>query len=475
MLPIVSPSVVTKQLAFNRVGDKRKVRVSSNFLDVMGFKPGMGIAVEPGEGMGGFSVIPATDELQTHQVYQRRYQPKSRSNNPLETVIEFSGQGLIDKCFPRYTERFHVEMRKGRVVFTPVANRAFAIADRFRKTSPFRAFVALTGGVDIHVMESLGWKAEIVLEHRPVEARDRASGRNLSEVHALNTLVNSSPRILLNEDIHHLELDRLGALLAECPPIGLAHYSLGCDDHSNAKSPRDKERSLEDLSTMLDMVYPALKQIEVVNPAVVLVENVPNFKASGAGAMMGTTLRRMGYFLTEMVLNGLDFGAYQGRERYYMVASVFPGFVPPKPEQRAGGRLWPVIEKHLGDCADVTALKSIQARESTSRRMPAFLTRESTSCPTILKSQDRGVKDAVYIQDGGRIYKPSVDLVQELMSIPDSFDVSWMAKEQATETLGQSVDYRLHSAVMAAVRDHLNVNCGRHTVVQHGIRSKEGR
>ncbi|EBQ1585659.1 DNA cytosine methyltransferase, partial [Salmonella enterica subsp. enterica serovar Newport] len=121
MLPIVSPSVVTKQLAFNRVGDKRKVRVSSNFLDVMGFKPGMGIAVEPGEGMGGFSVIPATDELQTHQVYQRRYQPKSRSNNPLETVIEFSGQGLIDKCFPRYTERFHVEMRKGRVVFTPVA------------------------------------------------------------------------------------------------------------------------------------------------------------------------------------------------------------------------------------------------------------------------------------------------------------------------------------------------------------------
>ncbi|ELA6349043.1 DNA cytosine methyltransferase, partial [Salmonella enterica] len=111
MLPIVSPSVVTKQLAFNRVGDKRKVRVSSNFLDVMGFKPGMGIAVEPGEGMGGFSVIPATDELQTHQVYQRRYQPKSRSNNPLETVIEFSGQGLIDKCFPRYTERFHVEMR----------------------------------------------------------------------------------------------------------------------------------------------------------------------------------------------------------------------------------------------------------------------------------------------------------------------------------------------------------------------------
>ncbi len=65
---------------------------------------------------------------------------------------------------------------KGRVVFTPVANRAFAIADRFRKTSPFRAFVALTGRVDIHVMESLGWKAEIVLEHRQLKPETEHPG-----------------------------------------------------------------------------------------------------------------------------------------------------------------------------------------------------------------------------------------------------------------------------------------------------------
>ncbi len=75
----------------------------------MGFKPGMGIAVEPGG--WAVSVIPATDELQTHGFISAGIN-QSRSNNPLETVIEFSGQGLIDKCFPRYTERFHVEMRK---------------------------------------------------------------------------------------------------------------------------------------------------------------------------------------------------------------------------------------------------------------------------------------------------------------------------------------------------------------------------
>ncbi|AYB09434.1 hypothetical protein D5G00_26050 (plasmid) [Salmonella enterica subsp. enterica serovar Dublin] len=57
----------------------------------------------------------------------------------------------------------------------------------------------------------------------------------------------------------------------------------------------------------------------------------------------------------------------------------------------------------------------------------------------------------------------------------DKFITTDYLQQCPTETLGQSVDYRLHSAVMAAVRDHLNVNCGRHTVVQHGIRSKEGK
>lgn len=93
MLPIVSPSVVTKQLAFNRVGDKRKVRVSSNFLDVMGFKPGMGIAVEPGEGMGGFSVIPATDELQTHQVYRAGINQRVAPTTRWKPLLSFLDKG----------------------------------------------------------------------------------------------------------------------------------------------------------------------------------------------------------------------------------------------------------------------------------------------------------------------------------------------------------------------------------------------
>ena len=467
MLQYNAPDLVTKNLAFNAVDGKRKARVSSNFLQVMGFNPGERLSViENAEKHTGFSVI--SDPKGAHKVYSRSYVRK-RSNNPLEAVIEFGGQSLINRSFPAYTKRFHIEMRDRRLVFSPLMNRVHSIHSRLNKDCMMNAFVGLTGGVDIHCMEALGWSAEVVLEHRPVEARDKAQGRNLTEVHALNTLVNGSPRILLNEDIFHVDIDRLQNILADVPPIALCHYSLGCDDHSPTKSRSAKDKSLDDLSTMYDMVYPMLKQVEVIQPAAVMVENVKQFQNSGAGKILTTTLKRLGYYVTEMKLKALDVGALQGRERYYMVASIYPGFESPDKTARNNVPLKSLINEHLKNCRDVTDTKSIASRVSKGRNMPDYITLDSLYSPTFLKSQDRGIADAIYIENEGRIYKPSQELMQKLMSIPDEFNVNWMAKEQAIETLGQSIDYKLHHAVMESVTQHIKCNVGARTIVKHGI------
>lgn len=463
-----TPSVATKQLAFNIVNGRRKVRLSTNFLALMDFQADMPLVAQPvGEGKG-FFVQPSSGTDPSHKVYSRGYNRSGRSNNPLELVMEFGGQQFIDSCFPKHIERFHVEMRPGQVMFSPIPNRVFNIINKLKRSTSLSVMTALTGGVDVYAMEKLGWKADVILEYRPPEARDLKSKRNLSEVHALNTWYNGNPKIILNENIHDVDLYRLSALLQDAPPIIMCHYSLGCDDASNAKSNTAKKKSVQDLSTMIDMVYPALKQIEAVEPAIVLIENVEGFRDSAAGVLMTTTLRRFGYHVTEMVLNGLDFGAKQARKRYYMVASCFPGFEPPAPVQTAQGLLWPVIEKHLPKCHDVTDTSLIQSREGHSRNMPPYLTSQSVSCPTILKSQDR-IRDGVFIQEQDRIYRPTVELLQELMSIPESFDVSWMAKEQATETLGQSIDFVLHQAVITAINNHLITNLGKRAIVQFGL------
>lgn len=455
------PSTVTKQLALNVVGNRRKVRISSNFLPLMGFAPGQRLITVPSLD-GGFSVRAANDG--NLQVYKRSYSSRQRSNNPHEAVVEFASQSLMT-TFPPGAERFHVKMRNGHIKITPVPNRVFSIRKRYQGHDPLRALVAMTGGVDIHCMESAGIKTDVVLEYRPNEARDIAAGRSLNEVHALNTLRNGSPRLLLNEDMYTVDPAMLRRLVDEGDPVAICVWSLQCDDVSTAKSASAKANSVEDLSTTLDQVYPMLRQVEALEPPVVVVENVRQFKDSHAGIIMRSMLRRWGYHVTDMTLCGRDYGSVQNRTRYMMVASIFPGFEVPRPQARNKQSIWPMIEARLHECRDVTHCYAVKSRVA-SGRCSTYITRESTYAPTVVKSQARMIKDGVFIEDAGRVYAPSEGLLKDLMGIPNSFDVSWMACEQATETLGQSIDYPMHHHLMASVRDHVLENMGQRPILR---------
>ena len=452
-----TPDVVTKQLKLNVVGDRRKVRLSSNFLPLMGFEPGQRLVTAPSLS-GGFTVRPATEgDL---QVYQRRY-GRTRSNSPHEAVVEFANQSFLSQTFPPGVERFHVKLRQGELKITPVPNRVFNIHKRFKGHDPLRALVAMTGGVDIACLRAAGISTDVVLEYRPDEARDIAAGRSLTEVHALNTTRkgNGAPRAIINEDIYNVDPLMLKQLVNEGDPIALYHVSIQCDDVSTAKSASQKAKSIEDLSTTLDQIYPVLRQIETLEQPVVIVENVRGFKDSHAGIILRSTMRRWGYEVTDMVLNGRDYGSVQNRTRYYMVASIFPGFEPPKPQPRTERSIWPMIENRLHECRDVSDSYAVKSR-GTSNRCSTYITPESTYCPTIMKSQQRGVKDAVYIENEGRVYAPSENMIKDLMGIPQEFDTSWMASEQAVETLGQSIDFRMHHALMESVKAHVIANLG---------------
>lgn len=458
-----TPEVVTKQLKMNAVGDRHKVRLSSNFLPLMGFMPDSRMTVRELKD-GGFRV--SSDPNGDHKVHLRRYR-RGRSNNPLEAVVEFASQKLIGQTFPPGTERFQIQMRQNQLLFKPLPNRAFNIRQRFSGKNPLKTLVALTGGIDIHCLEQLGFTTEMVVEHRPEEARDRSQGRSLQEVHALSALRNGRPRVLVNEDIYQLDPAVLRQLMDEGDPISVAHFSVGCDDFSNLKSASLKKRSVDDMTTMVDMIHPVLNQISALEAPVVTIENVRGFQSSGAGTILQSMLRRWGYHLTPMVLNARDYGGIQNRERFYLVASLFPGFTPPAPEERNSESIWHIIKSHLHECRDVSESKTVQNRGKVGRNVPPLLTPDSTYCPTITKSQGRGVRDAVYIEHEGRILAPSEGLLKKLMSIPENLDLGWMAQEQAIETLGQSLDYAMHHRLMEAVKTHVEANLGPGPILRH--------
>ena len=249
------PEVITKELGLLRVGDRRKVRLSTNFLPLMGFEAGRRHSVEVLPQHEGIRLKFDTNGPQ--QVYQRQY--RTRRNNPFETVVEIGAQSVLDAALPGYTERVHFTMRHGEILIRPLANRTFTIRRNLAKEAdPFGAMVAMTSGVDVRCLLDTGFSIQAVLEYRPQEARD---SRDLTESGMLTVLANSKPRYVFNEDISAIDWRRVASTMESCPQIGVAHISLQCDEFSTVKASSLKERSMSDLSTSADLVFDALRMI----------------------------------------------------------------------------------------------------------------------------------------------------------------------------------------------------------------------
>jgi DNA (cytosine-5)-methyltransferase 1 len=456
---IYVPDTITKELKIITTPEgKRKIRLSSNFLPLLGFEHGTRHSVDPIGNMTGLRLEFAENGRQ--KVYQRRY--NSRRNNPLETVVEIGSQALLNSSIPSYTERLHFTMTHGRITVRPLPNHTFSIRRRLRdEINPFMAMVGLTSGVDMRCLIDCGFTIDSVLERRPEEMRDT---RDMTETGALNAIANAPIRLLINEDISTVDWNRVKDLMADAPQIAVLHISLPCDDHSAAKSNSLKERSIENLSTSRDIVYDALRMIETIRPACVMIEQVRNFASSAEGQLLTIKLRKWGYDVTDGIFRADQYGGLTRRERYYCVASIFPGFTMPAPDTEPSQPLWDKIQHLLPACRDISNTKSLAKGILTGRGR--FITPQSLVSPTILKSQSRQAADSIWIAMPDGTYRfPTLDMLQLLQGIPADFDLSTVSSEIATEIIGQSIDVPLHEKIARAVHQHIADNVGHHTII----------
>ena len=444
------PSVLTKELRVQRNASsgERWVRLSSNLLDGFGFGPNSRLTrslAVPGQG---FTLT--ADPRGSTKVYSRVY--RHRRNRPSETVIDLKVQSFLDQALPSWTEAVHFTIRPGVIVAKPQAPRAFHISRRLKSAAtPFDAFFAMSSGIDQNCFARLGFNPRYLVEWRPNEKRDHS---DLTETGILTALANNAPEVVFNENIYTLDMGRVRAELTDRPPVGLMHLCLQCDDHSNIKANALKQRSVTDLSTTIDMVYPALRLIEEGQPGVVMVENVPNFANSGACELFCLTLRRWGYHVSTAVLKAPDYGALTTRTRFYLVASIWPGFEFPAPSGPAPISAYDAIAHTLPLSRDVTDLKTTQDAIKSGRIV--YVSPENRHAPTTVKSQSHQPKDGTYIKGpNGRVLWPTEDALRILNGIPADFSFNAVAEGIAVEQIGQGIEFPLHHAVGASVLGHI--------------------
>ena len=106
------------------------------------------------------------------------------------------------------------------------------------------------------------------------------------------------------------------------PDADMVVAGIPCEGYSQAQTKSEKFEAHPTGS----LGFYVLKIIDAIRPAVVLIEEVPNFKSSAMASLTRYVLTSMGYHLSETELIGSEYGSLTKRKRYCMVASIKKGF-----------------------------------------------------------------------------------------------------------------------------------------------------
>jgi hypothetical protein len=323
-------------------------------------------------------------------------------------------------------------------------------------------FVALSGGVDAHLLEKEGFKVTHCLEFRPNEARDKT---DKTEKYALALAHNSSCTHLYNENLYDANHEQIGK---DSFNTVHGHFSLSCTDFSTLKTNAAKVKAFESLSTSRDLFIPLLALIRHMVPLTLSIENVPAFASSPECEILTCRLEKLGYRVSQSILNAPECGGLTKRKRLYLFASLYTHDLVMEDKTHTTKTAWEVIQAvGLDTMRDVTENKSVQLGVACGRIR--LLTPETVHAPSIFRAQSRGVKDALYIKIKERYYMPTIEHLRALMGIPDTFEMGFLNGELQTEIIGNSVDAAMHNTWVRAIKRHIEAAMGATSQVKERI------
>lgn len=447
------PEATTKQLRLQSCSAGRKLVVSTNFLPLFGFESDSKVVEELIGHHKGIKIRLATpSDTKVKKVYTRTY--ATRKNNALETQLDMRSQKLLNDAFAQDIKSVHILFRHGEILITPITDKKAQALKKFKNSkTPLSTFLAASSGVDGYSLSKQGFSISTLLEFRPQEKRDK---QNFTESGCVNALANFPINTVINEDIMNIDIEKIAELTENCNHT-FFHFSPQCNDFSNVKANSLKESSLTNNSSTLDMVIDGINLIQKFNFPVLLIENVKGFATSDIGKMLVARLRRLGYSIHDEVCDGREFGGLTSRVRYYLVATLLPApFKVPQKAKKQSTPLWDSVQELIdnGQFRKPKSTKSLDDGLKCGRAR--VITPDSTSIPTILKSQNRMAKDSVYaIDKEGAVWFPKIEALKSFMQIDTEFNLDAVGETLASEIIGQSVEVPMHEAWTQSVAEHI--------------------
>lgn len=353
-------------------------------------------------------------------------------------------------------ERLRVVVRRGRIVITAhhsyarSAERVDRLIEKLSQGKPLDVGTAFSGGavLDRAIHEGLasaGIKSRLSL----VIERE---GKYLDSAMRNNSMLWDENTLAINSDIEQADI-------SHASQTDIVIMGIPCTGASRSGLSKNKLKYAEEHETAGAMFFYALRFIEVLNPAIIILENVTEYMNTSSYAVIRAVLTTWGYDVQERVLAGGEFGALENRKRLCVVATC-----KSLPIAFDSESIVPVAEKPacLGDLLDdVPAndkswkfydyLVAKETRDKANGNMfrRQLVTEASTEIGTIGRGYNKARSTEPFLQH------PTDSALSRLLTVAEHCRVKGIPLEMvkglsatiAHEVLGQSVIFPAFKAV----------------------------
>jgi len=232
-----------------------------------------------------------------------------------------------------------------------------------------------------------------------------------------------------------------------------------CTGASRAGRSKNKLSMAEEHSSAGALFLDYLDAVKSLNPAICVIENVPEYQQSASMAVIRSVLTNLGYKLQEEVLNGNDFGALERRNRLVVIATskglpdLFD-FAELTPVRTKEGSINEVLEGVPLDSErwkpfDYLAEKEARDKAAGKGFARQLLTGTEGHCGTIGRAYAKCRSTEPFLVHPlnpslSRLFTPVEHA--RLKGIPEEI-ISGLADTTAHEVLGQSVIYPMFESI----------------------------
>lgn len=246
-------------------------------------------------------------------------------------------------------------------------------------------------------------------------------------------------------------------VMSQLPKVEVLEAGLPCSGASVAGRAKRGLKHPENHPEVGHLVVGFLAVIAKVQPAVIVLENVPQYEASASMAIIEHSLRDMGYSTTTHVLDGADWNALEHRKRMCMVGLTdgldldWSQLRRPPRAVRCIGDVLDDVSPDAPCWSEMAGLKAKERRDKAAGKGFAMqlVDAADTRCPTITKgyAKVRSTDPKLKHPTDGRLLRQFTPAEHARMKdIPPAL-VEGLSKTAAHELLGQSICYRPFLAV----------------------------